>query len=390
MKRISVRFGILSLLLAAGTSFGDTPRPVESVFADVTRHDFHPLDDTAFTIDRNLQRHGIASLEDTDWKVRLLAVGDLVRSGEEGIPAMVDGLRHQDVQVRYVAATSLGVLRAAEAIPRLEYLLREDSDPIARSQAAVALGQMESTGSLELLRERLATDPSKDVRHQCELAIDQIEKGMGATAELRAAYASLDSTTFKTVQVGKQAPDFALPDTEGNVWRLSEQPAGSWKVLIWVFADWCPVCHREFRELIELREEIEAAGIRVATIEAHDTYRTRVMAGKEVDPEYWFAEESFQEVYVDNVWWPHLADRAGAVGAMYGVDPMAFSVHAEYINRPATIIIDPEGVVRFAYYGTFWGDRPSVRETLDLIRSGRFEYEHPRRLKQTENEEGGN
>lgn len=59
---------------------------------------------------------------------------------------------------------------------------------------------------------------------------------------------------------------------------------------------------------------------------------------------------------------------------------MAFAVHAEYVNRPSTIIIDPEGMVRFAYYGTFWGDRPSIHETLEMIQSERFELNHPRRL----------
>ncbi|WP_158294342.1 hypothetical protein, partial [Halorubrum sp. SP9] len=58
---------------------------------------------------------------------------------------------------------------------------------------------------------------------------------------------------------------------------------------------------------------------------------------------------------------------------------MSYAVHAEYINRPATIILDPNGTVRFAYYGTFWGDRPSIEETLEMIRSKEFEFEHPER-----------
>ena len=103
------------------------------------------------------------------------------------------------------------------------------------------------------------------------------------------------------------------------------------------------------RELMALRDEFKEANVRIATLEAHDMYRCRIMVGKEVDPKYWFARESFQETYTDNIWWPHLADRAGAVGAAYGVDPMAFSVHAEYINRPTTIIVDPKSIVRFAY-----------------------------------------
>ncbi len=115
------------------------------------------------------------------------------------------------------------------------------------------------------------------------------------------------------------------------------------------------------------------------TLETHDRYRARVMVGKEMDPDYWFAEESFQEVYTDRIWWPHLRDNAGAVGAVHGVDPMAFAVHSEYINRPAVFLVDPQGVIRFAYRGTYWGDRPSIHEILKMIENRTFEFTHPER-----------
>lgn len=100
------------------------------------------------------------------------------------------------------------------------------------------------------------------------------------------------------------------------------------------------------------------------------------MVGQELDPDYWFSKQSFQAACQNGVWWPHLCDRAGAVGAMYGVDPHSFAVHAEYINRPTTVIIDPEGVVRIACYGTCRGDRPSVHETLEMIKTQQFDFVH--------------
>lgn len=204
---------------------------------------------------------------------------------------------------------------------------------------------------------------------------------MGASDALRAAFRTLEPAEFGRVTAGDTAPDFALPDTEHQTWRLSEALDGDhWLVLIWVFADWCPVCHREFHELIELRGEFAAERVTVVTLEAHDAYRARVMVGKELDPEYWFSKISFQEAYTRNIWWPHLLDRAGRIGARYGVDPMAYAVHAEYINRPATFIIDPSGEVRLAYFGTYWGDRPSLTEVLEMIRTGDFSFTHPERL----------
>ena len=357
---------------------------VEVVLDRVRAHKFHPVDETSFTVDRTLEEHGIADLDDDDWRVRLLAVRDLVRLGDAKTSEIAVCLEDNDVQVRYVCATALGILRAQSEVESLKRVVGEDPDALARSQAIVALGQIGATRSLDLLRDRHANDESKDVRHQAELSIDRIEKGEVAEPELEAAYRDLNEDTFEQLAVGEAAPSFALPDTDGQTWDLADSIGDDeWTVLIWVFADWCPVCHREFDELIELREELQEADINVATIECHGRYRGRVMVGRELEPEYWFAEDSFIESYTEQLWWPHLLDRAGAVGAKYGVDPMAYAVHAEYINRPATIILDPTGAVRFAYYGTFWGDRPSIEETLDMIRSEEFKFEHPERRQVT-------
>lgn len=58
------------------------------------------------------------------------------------------------------------------------------------------------------------------------------------------------------------------------------------------------------------------------------------------------------------------------------------TVHAEWINRPSVVIVDKEGVARFAYHGTFWGDRPSIHQLLEMVRSGNYSFAVPKRLKE--------
>ena len=326
----------------------------------------------------------MADLGDPDWRIRTLAVRDLVRLGTAASANLVGALDDPSAHVRQVAAMVLGITRATSAVPALQSTLRDDDDSVVRSQAAVALGQIGNKGSLTVLRQAQTHDPSRDVQHQAELAAYAIEHGLGATAELAAAYRNLDETRFNQVRVGEPAPDFTLPDTEGRSWRLSDWRGKKPVVLIWVFADWCPVCHGEFRELIELQDQFTEAGVQVFTLECHDTFPARVMVGKELEPKYWFSKTSFKESYTENIWWPHLVDRAGAVGAEYGVQPMAFVVHSEWINRPSVVIVDKEGIVRLAYYGTFWGDRPSIHQVLEMVRSGRYEFDSERRLKATQ------
>ena len=334
----------------------DHIQTVAEVFAGIREHEFHPLNaDGSFTNDRALGKAGIADLDNDDWRVRTLAIRDMLRLLPAKVGEVARGLHNENVHVRQLAASSLGIARQIETAPDLLAVLRDDQSALVRSQAAISLGQMEAKEALDVLKQTNENDLSRDVRHFCELAIDQIQKQQGATPELRQAYLGLDETKFEQLRVGAPTPALRLSDTRGIPWQLADHTPGQWVVLIWVFADWCPVCHGEFRDLISSRKEFEETGIRLATIECHDTFPCRVMVGQELDPDYWFSKQSFQTAYRTGIWWPHLCDRAGAVGAMYGVDPHCFAVHAEYVNRPTTVIIDPEGIVRFAYYGTVLG-----------------------------------
>ena len=44
-----------------------------------------------------------------------------------------------------------------------------------------------------------------------------------------------------------------------------------------------------------------------------------------------------------------------------------------------------KGIARFAYYGTFLGDRPSIHQLLEMTRSGNYSFDAPKRLKPASN-----
>jgi len=352
---------------------------VNAVLEKVRSHKFHPADG-GFTKDRYLGDDGVASLDAEDWRVRLEAIRDLVRIGEEAVPALREALSDENPEVGQVATYVLGLLGGGEVVDDLMERLREDSHPIVRSDAAIALGRIGDKKALPLLKDLKENEDQRDVRHQAGLAAYRVENGLGEQAPARQAYENLDLDVYGQAEVGKPAPPFSLRDTDGNEWKLADYLGEKPVVLIWIFADWCPVCHNEFHDLIRLEEEYKEAGIEVVTLEMHDRFRCRVMVGDEVQPQYWFARAP-QRRYPEGLWWRHLVDLAGQVGVQYGVQPMAFAVHAEYINRPATVVIDKEGIVRMAYYGTYWGDRPSIEETLDIVVNEDYDYAHPERLK---------
>ncbi|PEN05227.1 hypothetical protein CRI93_13530 [Longimonas halophila] len=355
--------------------------PVVSDIAQrVAHHAFAPVHN-GFTVDPETGNDGVADLQSTDGRVRTLAVRDLIRHGQGGQVANVIGLlRHDSMHVRQVAAMTLGLLRAESAIAPLSKRLADmDEDPVVRSQAAIALGQI--GGGAEVLAAQEETAEQPDVRHQCEVALDRIRKQKPVEPAAAEQIAALDSEAFGRVQVGEPAPNFTLNDTEGTAWSLSDLRGEKTVVLLWVFADWCPVCHKEFHALIRREAQFREFDVAVATLECHDRYRGRVMTGQELRPSYWFADKlpggHPLDAYPDGIWWPHLLDQGATVGARYGIDPWQFAVHSEYVNRPATVIIDTEGVVQLAYFGTYWGDRPTIGQVLNMIETDTYTFNAP-------------
>lgn len=89
-----------------------------------------------------------------------------------------------------------------------------------------------------------------------------------------------------------------------------------------------------------------------------------------VDPhEAWAAKGLLKEVGLetDDVNFPLLLDPGLTVSATYGVANQ-MRIHVEVSNRPATFIVDREGVLRYAMKGKTFGDRPGVSEIVAELR----------------------
>ena len=348
-----------------------------NILARVEPHPFAPIEN-GFTVDPDTGYDGVTDRENTDWRVRTLAVRDLVRVGVDDIGPVIDTLSHDRPAVRQLGALALGILGADDASDPLTQRLRSDPDPVVRAHAAVALGQI---GTANETVSRLAdTADHRDVRHQCTVAQARIDQGEAVEPAVADEWAALDPSSFGRAQEGTPAPDIALEDTDGHTWRLADQ-RGRTVVLLWVFADWCPVCHKEFHSLIRREDQFREQNIEVATLECHDRYRSRVMAGQEFRPPYWFADDVPGEhplaPYPENRWWPHLVDRGAAAGLRYGIDPLQFAVHSELVNRPTTVIVDPDGIIRFAYTGRYWGDRPAIGQILEMVETDTYTFDPP-------------
>ena len=69
----------------------------------------------------------------------------------------------------------------------------------------------------------------------------------------------------------------------------------------------------------------------------------------------------------DAVSFPLLMDSSLTVSAMYGL-AFQMRIHVEVSNRPATFVIDRQGVIRYARRATSFGDRPTPDDIVAELR----------------------
>jgi thioredoxin-dependent peroxiredoxin len=149
-------------------------------------------------------------------------------------------------------------------------------------------------------------------------------------------------------QVGKHAPDVLLPaQSSDQVWTLSSQKGHT--VVLTFYRGWvgyqCPNCVRQAKALDAAAADFDKAGVKLATIYAGTPDQAAEFAGKtglkSAALVSFLLDEHRQAAYAYNV----LTDNRKEV-------------------RPATFVIDKDGVIRWAYIGKSAGDRPSPEIVL--------------------------
>ena len=112
------------------------------------------------------------------------------------------------------------------------------------------------------------------------------------------------------------APDFALPDVEGNIWRLSDFRGKV--VLLNFWATWCPPCRAEMPSMETLYQAYKDQGFEILAVSSD------VQGAAIVQP--------FMQEY--RLSFPALLDTTGRVNGMYGVRSI-----------PTSYLVDRQGQV---------------------------------------------
>ena len=130
--------------------------------------------------------------------------------------------------------------------------------------------------------------------------------------------------------IGARAPEFTLPDADGQATSLSNLLRDGPVILYFYPADFTPGCTREACQIRDLQGEVDAAGLRVAGISPQS-------------PE---SHRAFREKY--KLPFTLLADVDRFVIKMYGVQgPLGFGV------RRTTFLIDQSRHIQDAIVANF-------------------------------------
>lgn len=99
--------------------------------------------------------------------------------------------------------------------------------------------------------------------------------------------------------------------------------------------------------------DIESAGAQLLVVDPHDDSS---------------AKHFLKDIGLSarEVGYPLLLDPANTVSASYGV-AMQMRIHTELSNRPATIIIDRTGRIRFEHRAASFSDRPGVDQIVKVL-----------------------
>ena len=149
------------------------------------------------------------------------------------------------------------------------------------------------------------------------------------------------------IEVGERAPDFELPVTGGDTFRLADH-RGRWVVLAFYPGDFTPVCTRQFcsyRDAADRLDELDAevVGISPQSVDSHERFRAK-----------------------HRLTVPLLADPERRVIRAYGVLGPAGMV------RRSIFIVDPDGTVRYrnvALLGLHYQDVERLRDSLGRARA---------------------
>lgn len=155
---------------------------------------------------------------------------------------------------------------------------------------------------------------------------------------------------------GQPLPEFSAVDERGDILH-SASLKGRAAVILFVRGNWCPFCSRQVADLTKQYRAINDLGARLILITPKPLETTRRVAQFfEFDFEFWL-------------------DQSLSIGRQLGL-LLSGGVPSDYRKEygedtlwPASLVVDREGIIRYAAISRFIADRPNPRHFVRVLNS---------------------
>lgn len=210
-------------------------------------------------------------------------------------------------------APHLPVVIEYRRVPSLSREASEDLGLTMPFREIVSTVRLDWRTDHDLQPEQFVFQPNAD-----DVQVDPVNL-FGVRREMQADRTRHDA---QSQRVGNSAPEFSLPDIAGTLVELSEH-RGKDVVILDFWATWCVPCIRAMPEILAVVEKFRDQGVVF--------YAVNQREAKEV-----------VERFINRKSWDMtvLLDARGDVGKQYGADAI-----------PTTVIIDPDGTIRYWHQG---------------------------------------
>lgn len=171
------------------------------------------------------------------------------------------------------------------------------------------------------------------------------------------------------IQIGRQAPHFALPNAQGAPVSLQQLLTQGAVVLSFYRGAWCPYCNLEIRALNAFKDQFKAAGASLVAISPQLPDRSAKLATE--------ANLGFEvlsdvgNLVARNYGLTYLLDAAlHEVYLSFGMDIPAHNGDSTWeLPFPATYVIDSAGKVRFAFVDSDYRKRAEPAKLLECLQT---------------------
>ena len=209
-----------------------------------------------------------------------------------------------------------------------------------------------------------------------ELQAFRVEFMGKVPATIRDAMTKADITlaasgiTERALKAGATAPDFILPDVQGNKVQLSTLLSKGPVVLSFYRGGWCPYCNLELRALQQVLPQLQQLGASLVAISPQKP------------------DESLSTAEKNALSFPVLSDLASTVASSFGITfdlaeelrpiytefnhplPEKNGVDDWVLPLPATYVIDKKGKILLSFVDVDYRNRLEPSEVITALKSG--------------------